>query len=123
MKSILFAVSIAFLQTTPRAQQAPPPGQKQTPATGVVNLTAKSANVTESGTPVRINLLRWSTDEERNSLVAAMNPAAPVTAADGRGGGGRGGRAGGGRGGRGGRGGAAQADNANQADDVAPDPA
>src|SRR5438876_295176 len=120
MKSMIFALSIALYITTTLAQQAPAAAQKQTPATGVVNLTAKSANVTESGTPVRINLLRWSTDEERNSLVAAMNPAAPVTAADGRGGGrgGRGGRAGGGRGGRGG---AAQADNANQADDVAPD--
>src|SRR5947208_2602616 len=112
MKSMIFALSIALYITTTLAQQAPAAAQKQTPATGVVNLTAKSANVTESGTPVRINLLRWSTDEERNSLVAAMNPAAPVTTADGRGGGGRGGRAGGGRGGRGG---AAQADNANQA--------
>ena len=38
--------------------------------------------------PVRINLLRWSTDEERNSLVAAMNPTTPPPAE--RGGRGRG---------------------------------
>ena len=78
-----------------------------TKETGTLNLTAKSANVSESGTPVRINLLRWSTDEERNLLIAAMNPSAPV-AADPRE-----------RGGRGGRGAAVQAD----PDDVAPDPA
>jgi hypothetical protein len=124
MKLILFALSIGFYLTTTLAQQAPA-AQKQTPATVVVNFTAKSANVSESGTPVRINLLRWSADEERNSLVAAMNPAAPATAAaergarGGRGGldpddpaladvgatpaarGARGGRGGGARGGRG----------------------
>lgn len=76
--------------------------------TTVVNLTAKSANVSEAGTPVRINILRWSTDEERLSILAALNPAlAPPPAA-----GARGGRGGGARGGRG-----------AAADDVAPDPA
>ena len=78
--------------------------------TGSLNLTAKSANVSESGTPVRINVLRWSTDEARNLLIAAMNPAAPVAAE-------RGGQ--GGRGRRGAGGGGAQAD----PDDIAPDPA
>ena len=84
----------------------------QTTITGEVNLTATSANVKESGSPVRIHILRWSTDEERNPVVAAMNPAAPVTAANpsaaagGRDGAARGRRGGGP--GRGGRGGAAR---------------
>jgi hypothetical protein len=89
--------------------------------------TAKSANIADAGTPVKINLLRWSTEEERNPIVIALDPAAQAAAqaAGARGGrGGRGNRAaagldpndpaladvdatparGGGRGGRGGRG-------------------
>jgi hypothetical protein len=106
----------------------------QNPPTTVLNLTAKSANVSEAGTPVRINILRWSTEEERLPLLAVLNPAlAPPPAAGARGGrgrgargddpapdpalaevdagaGGRGGRGGAGRGGgRGGRGGDAAA--------------
>ena len=50
--------------------------QQQTAAAGVVNLTAKSANVAESGTPIKINILRWSTDEERNPVVGALDPVA-----------------------------------------------
>jgi hypothetical protein len=76
MKLTLSVLAAAFYLTTTFAQQ------------DAVNFTAKSANVTESGTPVRINLLRWSTDAERNSLVAAMNPTAPPAAE--RGGRGRG---------------------------------
>jgi hypothetical protein len=66
--------------------------------------TATSANVAEPGIPVRLRILRWSTDEERDRLVTAMNPPPPPPppAAGEPGGGGRGG----GRGGRGGRGGA-----------------
>src|SRR5262245_21042481 len=86
---------------------APAQKQNNAPAT-VMNITAKSANVGEVGTPIRINIQRWSTDEERLPMLAALNPAlAPPPAA-----GARGGR-GGGRGGRG----------AQAADDVAPDPA
>ena len=76
MKLRLSALAVAFYLTTTFAQQ------------GAVNFTAKSANVKEAGMPVRINLLRWSTDEERNSLVAAMNPTTPPPAE--RGGRGRG---------------------------------
>ncbi len=87
--------------------QQPAAAQKQTGPSTVLNLTAKSANVNDAGTPLRINILRWSTDEERLPLLAALNPAlAPPPAA-----GARGERAGG----RGGRG--------AQGDDVAPDPA
>src|SRR5438128_12449623 len=79
MKLRLSALAVAFYLTTTFAQQ------------GGINFTAKSANVRESGTPIRINLLRWSTDEERNSLVAAMNPTAPPAPEGGaRGGRGRG---------------------------------
>src|SRR5216684_6582091 len=52
----------ARLAVAPRAEAA---------GTGEVNLTATSANVKESGSPVRIHILRWSTDEERNPVVAA----------------------------------------------------
>jgi hypothetical protein len=77
-----------------------------TQSTTILNLTAKSANVSEANTPVRINILRWSTDEENLPLLAALNPAlAPAPAA-------------GARGARGGRGRGAQSP-----DDVAPDPA
>jgi hypothetical protein len=54
--------------------------QKQSTGTGQVNLTAASANVSESGSPVRIRILRWSTDEERGPVVAALNPGAPTQA-------------------------------------------
>ena len=76
------------------------------PAGSGTTLTATSANVNDAGRAVKINILRWSTDEERNALITAMNPpppAAPAAAAP-AGRGGRGGR--GGAGGRGGRGGA-----------------
>ena len=98
-----------------------------------VSFAATSAHVAQPGSPVTIKILRWSSEEERAPLVAALNapppapappPAAPAPAApaadapaqtapapaDGaapaaeRGGAARGGRAGRG-GGRGGRGG------------------
>jgi len=105
---VVFGLSVALSH----AQQA----TRQTTGTGEVNLTATSANVHESGSPVTIRILRWSTEEERNPVVAAMNPTAPAAAAanpsaaagerDGaargrRGGAGRGGRGGAARGGRG----------------------
>src|SRR5215475_14566809 len=62
--------------------QQPAAAQKQTGPSTVLNLTAKSANVNDAGTPLRINILRWSTDEERLPLLAALNPAlAPPPAA------------------------------------------
>jgi hypothetical protein len=75
---------------------------------GEINLKATSANVSEPGSPVRVQILRWSTDMERTPVVAALNPAPPPpatparAAGDGRGaaaaGRGRGGAARGGRG-------------------------
>src|SRR5690348_7573980 len=72
----------------------------------VMTLTATTANVAGAPDKIRIQILRWSTDAERDELIAAWNmktPAEPAPEAAGRGGG----RGGGGRGGRGGRGGAA----------------
>jgi hypothetical protein len=98
---VVFGLSIVLTPTPTRAQS------------GEVTLKATSANVKEAGTPVRIQIVRWSTDEERNPVVAALNPVPPASAparaagdgggaaAAGRGGAGRGGRGAAGRGGRG----------------------
>jgi hypothetical protein len=44
-----------------------------------VTMTATSVNVAEPGTPVKIRILRWSTDQERTPLLNALNPpAAPA---------------------------------------------
>ena len=64
-----------------KAAAAARAGTRTALAAGEVNLTAASANVSESGSPVKIRILRWSTDEERNPVVAALTPSAPVTAA------------------------------------------
>src|ERR1700704_6734623 len=81
-------LSVALCFASPRAQ---------TSNTGEINLKATSANVKEPGIPVRVHLVRWSTDEERNPVVAALNPA-PIAAPD------RGDAAPAGRGGAAGRG-------------------
>jgi hypothetical protein len=110
--SVVLALSMTVGSKATYAQQAPT----------AVNLTATSANVAEPGNPLKIRLMRWSTDEERVPVVSALNPVPalpPAAAAAGppadaspgasaaagdRGGAarGRGGR--GGRGARGGRG-------------------
>ena len=62
-----------------------------------ITYTAKSVNVAEPGTPVRITILRWSTDDEQRPVVTALAaaPAQPseasrTAAAAGRGRAGRG---------------------------------
>jgi len=45
-----------------------------------ITFTAVSANVKEPGSPVRIRLNRWSTDEERGPVLAALTPAADAAA-------------------------------------------
>ena len=47
----------------------------------VLKLTATSVNVSEPGNPVRIDLARWSTDQERGQLATALTPPAPAPAA------------------------------------------
>ena len=87
----------------------PPTPTHAEPATDALNFTATSANVNQPGSPVKIHLIRWSTDEERSPVVAALNPAAAGAAtAQGAPAGAGPGRAGRGRAGRGGRGGAAR---------------
>ena len=84
----LLFISVGLYLTPTLAQQ------------GAVNLTAKSANVAEPGTPVKISIFRWSTNEERSSVVAALDPAAQAAAQAAAADGARGARgAGGGRGG------------------------
>ena len=39
-----------------------------------INFTATSVNVTEPGAPVKISISRWSTDDERAPVVAALSP-------------------------------------------------
>jgi hypothetical protein len=65
----------------------------QTPAGGpILNLTATTDNVSGAHDSVRIDLLRWSTDAERDQFLAAWNmtgpagAAAPATGRGGRGG-------------------------------------
>ncbi|MEO8260595.1 MAG: hypothetical protein ABI868_24840, partial [Acidobacteriota bacterium] len=70
---------LSFVVTSVALGAAPTPAQKSTVG-AEVNLTAASANVSESGRPVKIQILRWSTDEERAPVVAALTPVAPVTA-------------------------------------------
>jgi hypothetical protein len=40
-----------------------------------ITITATSVNVAQPGTPVTIRIFRWSTDQERAPMVAALNPA------------------------------------------------
>ena len=67
----------------------------QTPAKGpvAVHFTATTDNVSGAGDTVKINLFRWSTDADRDQLLAAWTLTTPPPAVA-RGGGGRGGRGG-----------------------------
>jgi len=106
----LVSVAVTLVSVSPmpahaqKAAGAVRPAPEPALEVGEVNLSAASANVSESGSPVTIRILRWSTDEERNPVVAALTPSAPVTAP--AGGGARGGRGGARRGAAGGAGGA-----------------
>ncbi len=80
----------------------------------MLNLVAIIANVAGAPDNIRIDLLRWSTDAERDKLMAAWNISTPADRGGGRGA--AGGR-GAGRGGRGGRGAAP-----DPAADTTPDP-
>lgn len=85
----------------------------QTPGSGpILSLTATTQNISGANDNIRIDVLRWSTDAERDEVFGAWSMTlAPAPAA-----GGRGGRGGGGGGRGGGRGAAAPA-----AGDAAPD--
>src|SRR5215467_1929599 len=69
--------------------------QKPVTETDSFTLTAKSANVAQPGSPVKVVVFRWSSEEERNRIVTPLDPAAQAAAqaaalAEGRGRGGRG---------------------------------
>src|SRR5687768_7320298 len=95
---VLAGLSVVFFANTPLVQSAPMPAQAQAAAAGG-NCTATSANVKDANIALRLSILRWSTDAERDQLVAAMTPpaagAAPAPAPEPArgGGGGRGGAA------------------------------
>ena len=94
------SVLLAAVPLFPTSTHAQAPAQKQTEGSPL-NFTAKSANIADSGTPIKISILRWSTDQERKPIVDSLDPAAQAAAQAAAAAGGRGG----GRGGRGGRGG------------------
>jgi hypothetical protein len=79
-------------------------GQTPTPSKGAVTVryTATSDSVSGAGEVIKINVFSWSTDADRDQMVAAWTLTA--TAAEGRGGRGAAGGRGGARGGRGARG-------------------
>jgi hypothetical protein len=99
MAIALFVFIFAAVASTPlgaqqkagqagRGAAAPAPAPaKQAGALAIeTTLTATSANVAQSGTPVKIQILKWSTDEDRSKIITAFNaPArqggAPATSA------------------------------------------
>ena len=88
MTAGILAWALAFAGLLPSPQIAGGNGDAAT-------LTATSVNVAEPGTPVRIRIFRWSTDEERTPVLGALNPPARGAGpgAGERGGAARGGRA------------------------------
>src|SRR5689334_23798852 len=65
----LFCVIAAYAQQSPSQK----PAISSTDSTAAINFSAKSSNVGQPGTPLRINLIRWSTEEERLPILAALN--------------------------------------------------
>src|SRR4029434_1114196 len=99
-------------------------GQAPTPTGPIMRFTAPTANVSGAGDTVKIDLLKWSTDADRDQFVAAWNLTAPTTAARGGAAGGARGEAARGGGGGGARGGGRGGDNADAgAAGAAPPPA
>jgi hypothetical protein len=92
--NLAIAISGIILATAWVAAQTPESGQ-------IPSFTATTANVGGAPDSIRIELLRWSTDAERQALMSAWN----MTGGEGRAGRGGGQGRGGGRAGRGGRGG------------------
>ena len=100
------SVLVLAIAIVTMAQTAPGP---------VMRVTATTINVSGAPDPIRIDVLAWSNDADRDTLLNAWNlTAAPATAGRGGAGGGRGGAGGGAGagGGRGARGGDAAAGNA-----------
>lgn len=94
----------------------------QAPQTGV-RLTATTQNVSGAGEAIKIAISNWSTEAQKDEMIAAWTLSAPTTQGRGGRGGGGGGQRGAaaGRGARGGRGAAAPATDA-PTPNVPPDP-
>ncbi|MBV8903441.1 MAG: hypothetical protein JOZ22_07370 [Acidobacteriia bacterium] len=90
----LLLIAAALAAQTPSGG---PASNASTPSGPALTYTAVTDNISAAKDAIRIDLFRWSTDEEREKFLAAwMNPGASAS-----------GRGGAGRGGRGARGGAA----------------
>jgi hypothetical protein len=90
MCAILLAAAGAYSEAPTAANTGP-----------VASYSATSANVSGAPDAIRIDILRWSTDAERDRLVDAWNLKTANTGRGGRGAGGRAGRGGAARGGTG----------------------
>jgi hypothetical protein len=99
---VICTLTISLGFASARGQQQP--ARTDAAPSPEVSFAATSALVTQPGSPVNIRVLRWSTDEERRPVVAALNPA-PAVAAPANPPSTEGDRSGGARAGRGGRGG------------------
>lgn len=64
--TLIIAVSVSFASAQTSFTQAPQ-----------ANFSATSAHVARPGSPVNIRIQRWSTDEERAPLIAALNTPPP----------------------------------------------
>ena len=77
---VICTLTIALGFASARGQQQP--ARTEAAPSPEVSFAATSALVTQPGSPVNIRVLRWSTDEERRPVVAALNPAPPVAASE-----------------------------------------
>lgn len=102
-KKNLSAIGLAICGLAAVLLRAQAPAANQ-----AVTFTATTANVGGAPDSIRIEILRWSTDAERDKLMTAWNLKPEPGAAGGRGGARAGGRGGRGAAGRGGRGGTAE---------------
>src|SRR5689334_9294371 len=83
---VVLAAAVVILPAIFLTAQTPPSGP-------ILRLTATSENVSGAPDSIRIDLLRWSTDAERDQMINAWNLAPALAAAAevaARGGGGRG---------------------------------
>jgi hypothetical protein len=108
----LLTIALTGFVTITSALTAQTPVKRQT-----IHFTATTENVSGSGEMVKINLVGWSTDAERDQLLAAWT-LAPAPGAAARGGGARGAGGRGAGGGRGARGAAPAGDDTATGDDT-----
>jgi hypothetical protein len=97
MKRCCFLLGLSLLGIGPIAAQT-----SSALSGPMLRFTATAADVAGAPDSIRIDLLRWSTDAERDKLMAAWNMKPGAVVPEGGGPSGRGGRGGAGRGGRGG---------------------